>query len=612
MSLSPASKQLYLTLDFHLSPGRVCDGTLEYCGLDKIYYKVVSVEREAPYYGVEMLQFLNSLPVEVTWEQELEPCRVGTVKTQFFVPPLKPGNYYIVASDSPNFEDGSYISYIYTPCNRLSFLGKVFSGSSFTGVVIDNIEGVPIPDCRFTLIRIDKALFEERHRVVKEGYSNKDGILSVIGISNGDYLLNLYYGDNHYSATFTLPYQSDMPIPNIAKILTDKNNYSPGEKIRYSVLVYTSNGYDVAKLCMEYPLKLTLFDSNWKRLSVNDVETDEDGLVAGTITIPKNVVPGRYTLQIRDDDDLVNTKRPIYVSSDITDTLPSGSETIIFNDDNIDTEAISIEVEKRLYNVGDTAVIRIKNSAAPQTQFAAETRFGFYKAGTIQGDTTIELPIEKEMVGGVFIAFYSIYNRRVHRKSLTINVPFYDKKLNVGIVRKRATRKNDIYEIQITDYIGNPVNAILMVSVSKKQDIIQSDMCWQISPWSGLVVNYISRIKEESMYSSSYKLYKDNEICIADAPEIPALQYDNYCAGECNLQTEKRLPEKKEHTEQEIVVSPTPLFIHKIKTDDDGKARFLMQVLANPEDYILRISAYTEKLQTCSIQLGMQTFLKSE
>lgn len=114
------------------------------------------------------------------------------------------------------------------------------------------------------------------------------------------------------------------------------------------------------------------------------------------------------------------------------------------------------------------------------------------------------------------------------------------------------------------------------------------------------------------MYSSSYKLYKDNEICIADAPEIPALQYDNYCAGECNLQTEKKLPEKKEHTEQEIVVSPTPLFIHKIKTDDDGKARFLMQVLANPEDYILRISAYTEKLQTCSIQLGMQTFLKSE
>ncbi|MBO7247477.1 MAG: hypothetical protein J6V02_03935, partial [Bacteroidaceae bacterium] len=323
MSLSPASKQLYLTLDFHLSPGRVCDGTLEYCGLDKIYYKVVSVEREAPYYGVEMLQFLNSLPVEVTWEQELEPCRVGTVKTQFFVPPLKPGNYYIVASDSPNFEDGSYISYIYTPCNRLSFLGKVFSGSNFTGVVIDNIEGVPIPDCRFTLIRIDKALLEERHRVIKEGYSNKDGILSVIGISNGDYLLNLYYGDNHYSATFTLPYQSDMPIPNIAKILTDKNNYSPGEKIRYSVLVYTSNGYDVAKLCMEYPLKLTLFDSNWKRLSVNDVETDEDGLVAGTITIPKNVVPGRYTLQIRDDDDLVNTKRPIYVSSDITDTLPS-------------------------------------------------------------------------------------------------------------------------------------------------------------------------------------------------------------------------------------------------------------------------------------------------
>lgn len=605
MIMQPVEKYLFLHLGFHLSPGSVCDGTLEYYGIEKVYYKVVSVEGELSYYGAEMLQFLNGLPVEVVWEQELEPCKDDIVKTQFFVPPLKSGKYYILASDSPQFEDGSYISYLYTPCNRLAFLGKVFSGSNFTGVVIDNIEGNPIPDCRFTLIRIDKALYEERHRVIKEGYSNKDGILTVIGISNGDYQLNLYYDDNSYTATFTLPYQSDMPMPNIAKVLTDKNNYCPGEKIRYSAVVYVSDGYNVAKLCTDYPLTVTLFDSDWKRLSVKEMETDEDGLVSGTITIPRNVSPGRYTLQISDEDDLVNTKRPIYVLTDISKSTPCVSEEIVFRDDNIDTEAIQIEAEKTVYNVGDTAIIKLKNSSAPRTQFAAETRFGFYRAGTIDGGSTLEIPIDKEMVGGVFIAFYSIYKRRVHRKSLTINVPFTEKKLNVNITKKRATKKSDIFELQITDYQGNPVKATIMLSVSKHTDLISTDNSWHISPWSNLVVNYVSRIKEESMYSSSYKLYNPNEVCIEQAPEIPALQYDNYCAGEINLNEEKRRPEKKEVQQIEVEASPSPLFIRKIKTDDEGRAEFLMGVLKNPEDYIFRLSAYSAKLQTCSLQIKL-------
>lgn len=605
MTTQPIEKYLFLHLGFHLSPGSVCDGTLEYYGIEKVYYKVVSVEEELSYYGVDMLQFLNGLPVEVTWEQELEPCKDDVAKTQFFVPPLKSGKYYIVASDSPHFEDGSYISYLYTPCNRLSFLGKVFSGSNFTGVVIDNIEGYPIPDCRFTLIRIDKALYEERHRVIKEGYSNKDGVLSVIGISNGDYQLNLYYDDNSYTATFTLPYQSDMPMPNIAKVLTDKNNYCPGEKIRYSAVVYASNGYNIAKLCTDYPLTVTLFDSDWKCLSVKEMETDEDGLVSGTITIPKNVSPGRYTLQISDEDDLVNTKRPIYVLTDISKSTSCSSEEIVFRDDNIDTEAIQIEAEKTVYNVGDTAIIKLKNSSAPRTQFAAETRFGFYRARTIEGETTLEIPIDKEMVGGVFIAFYSIYKRRVHRKSLTINVPFTEKKLNVSITKRRATKKSDIFELQITDYQGNPVKATIMLSVSKQTDLISTDNSWQISPWSNLVVNYVSRIKEESMYSSSYKLYNPDEVCEEPATEIPALQYDNYCAGEFNMNEEKKRPERKEVQHIEAEASPSPLFIRKIKTDADGRAEFLMGVLKNPEDYIFRLSAYSEKLQTCSFQKKM-------
>ncbi|MBO5933232.1 MAG: hypothetical protein J6Q19_05860 [Bacteroidaceae bacterium] len=605
MIMQPVEKYLFLHLGFHLSPGSVCDGTLEYYGIEKVYYKVVSVEGELSYYGAEMLQFLNGLPVEVAWEQKLEPCKDDVAKTQFFVPPLKSGKYYILASDSPLFEDGSYISYLYTPCNRLAFLGKVFSGSNFTGVVIDNIEGNPIPDCRFTLIRIDKALYEERHRVIKEGYSNKDGILTVIGISNGDYQLNLYYDDNSYTATFTLPYQSDMPMPNIAKVLTDKNNYCPGDKIRYSAVVYASNGYNIAKLCTDYPLTVTLFDSDWKRLSVKEMETDEDGLVSGIITIPRNVSPGRYTLQISDEDDLVNTKRPIYVLTDISKSTPCASEEIVFRDDNIDTEAIQIEAEKTVYNVGDTAIIKLRNSSAPRTQFAAETRFGFYRAGTIDGESTLEIPIDKEMVGGVFIAFYSIYKRRVHRKSLTINVPFTEKKLNVNITKKRATKKSDIFELQITDYQGNPVKATIMLSVSKHTDLISTDNSWHISPWSNLVVNYVSRIKEESMYSSSYKLYNPNEVCIEQAPEIPALQYDNYCAGEIKLNEEKRRPEKKEVQQIEVEASPSPLFIRKIKTDDEGRAEFLMGVLKNPEDYIFRLSAYSAKLQTCSLQIKL-------
>ena len=111
------------------------------------------------------------------------------------------------------------------------------------------------------------------------------------------------------------------------------------------------------------------------------------------------------------------------------------------------------------------------------------------------------------------------------------------------------------------------------------------------------------------MYSSSYKLYQSSEVCSDEAPDIPALQYDNYCAGECNINDGKRVPALKEVRGIETEISPTPLFIHKIKTDTDGRADFLMQVLDNPQDYVLRISAYTDNLQTCSIQQDMGNYI---
>ena len=72
-----------------------------------------------------------------------------------------------------------------------------------------------------------------------------------------------------------------------------------------------------------------------------------------------------------------------------------------------------------------------------------------------------------------------------------------------------------------------------------------------------------------------------------------------------NLNEEKRRPEKKEVQQIEVEASPSPLFIRKIKTDDDGRAEFLMGVLKNPEDYIFRLSAYSAKLQTCSLQIKL-------
>ena len=297
-------RQITISQDRDLVPGERNMAMLTYTNVNTVYFRMVEVTGRYDNRQDEttMLSELGYLTPVAEWSVRVNnPGDWLEHYTIVEIPPVMQGKYYLLASTGQYFNSGDCIAYEYVECNSIG-LARMISGSgALSGVTVNIKSGTAIPSCRYTVWQLNNQ--DEQVRVAAEGFSADDGFISLEGLRNGRYLMELDNSGSKGNCSFSIPWVSDMPVRGIARLYTDRFTYLPGDSVRFTGIAYSSDGYDKGHVLKNLDTEIQIRDINYKVFERISLTTDSMGVVKGSFRIPENIVPGRATLVLRCNDD---------------------------------------------------------------------------------------------------------------------------------------------------------------------------------------------------------------------------------------------------------------------------------------------------------------------
>src|SRR5574344_1499886 len=314
------SKEVHIDIWGDLATDTLNISRISYRNATDIYFKIISVPEEIQHYAQEMIGTLKSINTVTSWHHCFNKYEdYLSHSTYFTIPALQAGSYYIIASTDGLFSKKEQVSYLFAEVSDIAFMKRVFNSSSITGYTVNSTSGEPIPNCEYTIWRIDNKIDnkddDNAKKALMKGSSDINGLIHVEGMPNGNYQIELNNQISRKTISLYLPYRSDIPLPLITRIYSDRYSYQPGDSIQFCGIIYSSNGYSIGKVNEDIPLKVTLYDTNWQPVDSLKLTSNEFGSVSGSLNIPRNALPGRFTLRIEGQDEYVSSSRAINVES---------------------------------------------------------------------------------------------------------------------------------------------------------------------------------------------------------------------------------------------------------------------------------------------------------
>lgn len=297
-------KSLRIEMNRDFLPGERNIAKLNYKNVNTVYFKVVETGGEigTSHDEISLLSTLNQSNTVVEWSMRVnDPGDYLEHTAIFSIAPVMQGCYYLMASTGPYFSSGDCISYQYVECNGIQFVKMVQSNGTLSGTAVNTRTGHPIPDCKYTLWRLnaDGGL----NKVITSGITESDGIIMIEGLTRDRYKIELESQGSRGNATFNIPWRNtDMPGRQYVRIYTDRYTYLPGDSIRYSGVVYHKDG-DNGHVLPRASLWVTLYDNRNREEAVDTLVTDSMGVFSGTFRIPENSMPGLYGIEVENDND---------------------------------------------------------------------------------------------------------------------------------------------------------------------------------------------------------------------------------------------------------------------------------------------------------------------
>lgn len=308
-------KEVSLSLWTDLIPDTINLGQLNIRNVDKIYFTAVRSQQEYYLSGKKLIRFLNSMEKEAEWEQLVDdPGDYNPHSSYFTTPPLRPGNYYILARVSPEFDTTSVVSYLYCRCTIIGFVYQTYSNNRVEGFVINQKTGQPIIGCEYKIIQKPNTWDSETaSKEVLKGHSDENGYISVGPLPSGSHEIILNYTENSSLFNLYLPQRITAQTVGTAKLFTDRFSYRPGDKVFFKGIVYYCNGYSIGKTKQGQHVKVIIRDTNWQETDVRTLVTDKFGGVSGEFLIPSNALAGQFTLQISNENETFISNRTINI-----------------------------------------------------------------------------------------------------------------------------------------------------------------------------------------------------------------------------------------------------------------------------------------------------------
>ncbi len=298
MLSSIEEKELSLVLPYGLTSGSSSLAYFEYRNVGTVYFKAVEVAGEIKDATVpEILDRLAAASTASEWKVVTGSPKDNVIHYAVTrIPPLMPGQYYIVASTGSNFGPKDIISFAHAECSAMTFVQMGTSdGSSIEGYVVNSRTGQPEIGVRYNLWETDWSGNQTRR--VRYGFADDNGYILIEGLNSLNYNLELSRGDDVCNCTGYVNGLRDMPQEGIARIYTDRYTYRPGDSIQFAVLYYSRHGLNSGKVIADAPVTVSLRNASSKETGSVTMVTDSMGMAMGSIVIPADAMPGRFSLR---------------------------------------------------------------------------------------------------------------------------------------------------------------------------------------------------------------------------------------------------------------------------------------------------------------------------
>jgi len=312
-------RKVSIEFNTNLIPGERNIAKLKYSNVKTAYFKIIEVPSEIKNVRneVELLSQLNMSDPVAEWSMRVDDPGDYLEHSAFIdIPPVMQGCYYLLASSGAYFNSSDCISYEYLECNGITLLKLVENNGTLYGTTLDTRTGKPIPDCKYTVWRLNGD--GDMVKVVTSGSSSADGSVVLERLGRDRYRIEMECAGQRGNAEFRVPWNSDMPERQYAKVFTDRYTYLPGDSILFSGVVYTKND-DKGSVLAGVPVLIGLRDCNWEMVDTVVAQTDSMGVFRGSFRIPSGVLPGSMHLEVdcadRDSEYDFSTRSSVNVES---------------------------------------------------------------------------------------------------------------------------------------------------------------------------------------------------------------------------------------------------------------------------------------------------------
>ena len=474
-------KQITLSQDRDLVPGERNMAMLTYTNVNTVYFKLVEVTGRYDNRQDEttMLSELGYLTPVAEWSVRLNnPGDWLEHYTIMEIPPVMQGKYYLLASTGPYFNSGDCIAYEYVECNSIG-LARMISGSgALSGVTVNTKTGKAIPSCRYTVWQLNNQ--DEQVRVAAQGFSADDGFVSLEGLRNGRYLMELESNGSKGNCSFSIPWVSDMPVRGFAHLYTDRFTYLPGDSVQFTGIAYSSDGYDKGRVLKDLDTEVLIRDINYKVIDRVSLTTDSMGVVKGCFRIPENIVPGRATLVLRctGDEWDFQTSRSINVESfrqpkfeimmDNMTEVAGLDRPFTVSGRAVTFTGVPVEGATVVWNAGLEPYLlhpfRIRDDNGRVRIDAGELKTGTDGSFSIPVTVPSDILLDDNCRLNVSVTVTDL-NGETHDRNFRVNVGI---KKNINIVSKTVHDGNDTgCEMTVRLFHNNPIKGKVHVSVSR-------------------------------------------------------------------------------------------------------------------------------------------------
>ncbi|MEL6133416.1 MAG: MG2 domain-containing protein, partial [Bacteroidota bacterium] len=295
-------KDLDVRLEQVVLPTGAGRGLLSYRNVDKVYFRIIphspSLEKDIEglrYKEEKLANILRKQLVLASWEEKLPSTEdLYAHKTEFKIPKLESGKYYLLVSDNADFKAKqgavSYASYTVSGMSSIYFRNGGNSPHQY--ILTDRETGQPLAGVEASIYRekVTRDYWRQENkqpRLEQKLKTDENGKLEVPLKYDGEALLVIFKkGKDIWQTPKTILYPGNRSVPpQIARenvrIFTDRAIYRPGQTIYFKGILIQNSTYEAPQILAGKPINVALHDVNGQKVSELNLVTNTYGSIQG-------------------------------------------------------------------------------------------------------------------------------------------------------------------------------------------------------------------------------------------------------------------------------------------------------------------------------------------